>query len=160
MCIRDSLYRETPFSIRAELEPVGEELILRRLSVKTAQGSLTATGRLFPVMDLAGEISDLDVDVLEGFWPELARQGYSGKFSTTFSAKGSWPGVTLEGHLVAPRGEVYGIDVEDLSSSWSFSGDTLEMKEVRGVADGTPLSGTLRFSFSALPPVDVYKRQG
>lgn len=147
------LYRETPFSVRAELEPVGEGLLLHRLSLKTTQGSLTAAGRLFPVMDLAGEISDLDVGVLEGFWPELARQGYSGKFSTTFSAKGSWPRVTLEGHLVAPRGEVYGIDVEDLSSSWSFSGDTLEMKEVRGVADGTPLSGALRFSFSALPPV-------
>lgn len=147
------LYQETPFSVRAELEPAGDELLLRRLSVKTAQGSLTASGRVLPVMDLVGEVSDLDVEVLEGFWPELAGQGYSGKFSTTFSARGHWPGVTLEGDLAAPRGEVYGIDVEDLSSSWTFTGDTLEMKGVRGLAGGTPLSGTLRFSFSALPPV-------
>ncbi len=147
------LYRETPFSIRAELEPAGEELFLRRLFVKTAQGGLTASGRVLPVMDLAGEVSDLDVGVLEGFWPELAGQGYSGKFSTSFTARGPWPGVAMEGRLVATRGEVYGIDVEDLSSSWSYSGDTLEMREVRGAANGTALSGTLRFSFSALPPV-------
>ena len=147
------LYRETPLSLKAQLEPSGEELHLRELALKTVQGTLTASGRALPVMDLAGEISGLDIEILERFWPDLARQGYSGNLSTTFSARGAWPEVAAQGVLTVSRGEIYGIDMEDVSSSWYFADNILEMKHVRGRANGTGVSGTLRFSFGATPPV-------
>jgi translocation and assembly module TamB len=147
------LYRETPLLLKARLEPAGEELHLRELLLKTAQGTLAASGRVLPGMDLTGEISGLDIRILERFRPDLAKRGCSGNLSATFSARGDWPKVTAEGVLDIPRGEIYGIDMEDASSSWRFSDNILELKHVKGRANGAALSGTLRFSLGAAPPV-------
>lgn len=147
------VFRETTFSLKAELEMAGERLDLRDMSIRTTGGALTVSGRILPVADLTGVVSDLDIKILERFWPDLAKQGYSGNLTTSFSARGAWPEVAVKGDLDIPQGEVYGIEMEGISSPWSFSGRALEIGEIRGKANRTAVSGKLQFVFSAMPPV-------
>ncbi|HQQ09993.1 MAG TPA: AsmA-like C-terminal region-containing protein [Synergistales bacterium] len=147
------VFMETTFSLKAKLEMAEGRLDLGDIAIRTAGGALTASGRILPVADLTGVVSDLDIKILERFWPDLAKQGYSGNLTTTFSARGAWPEVEVKGDLHIPKGEVYGIEMEDISSPWSFSGRALEIGEIRGKANGTAVSGRLQFVFSAIPPV-------
>lgn len=147
------LFREMPFSAKAKLGLGQERLDINDLEVKLAGGSLSLSGRLTPVVDVSGKLSNLDIGILEKIWPDLAKQGYSGTFSTTLSAKGSWPDVSIQGVLEIPKGKVYGIDMEKISSPWSFAGNALEITDLRGTANGTPVSGKIQFVFSSMPPI-------
>ncbi|MDO9508635.1 MAG: AsmA-like C-terminal region-containing protein [Thermovirgaceae bacterium] len=147
------LFKGTPFSLKAGLELGQDRLDLNDLEVKIAGGKLSLSGRLTPVVDVSGKISDLNIDVLEKLWPELAKQGYTGTFSTTLSAKGAWPEITVNGNLDIPKGKVYGIEVNKVASPWTFSGNALEIKDLQGKANGTSVSGKILFVFSSMPPI-------
>ncbi len=146
-------FRETPFSLRGSMQLEKERLLLKDLNIRLAGGNISLSGRLTPVVDMAGKIQDLDLEIVEKFWPDLAKQGYSGTFSTTFTAKGLLPDVDIEGKLEIPEGKVYGIDLNKVSSPWTFSDNALQITDLQGSANGTPVSGKLLFAFSSMPPV-------
>lgn len=147
------LFRETPFSAKGKLSMGEGTMDLSDLELKLAGGKLSLSGRISPVADLSGKLSGLDIEVLEKFWPELAKQGYSGTFSTTLAATGVLPELSINGNLDIPKAKVYGIEMEKVASPWSFSGNALEITDLRGIANGTPVSGKLQFVFSSMPPV-------
>ena len=97
--VRSSFIRRHPFRSGRNSNRPGMSSSFAALR-QDSPGSLTASGRVLPVMDLRAR-SPTSMSGAGGFWPELAGQGYSGKFSTTFSARGHGP-VTLEGDLAAP----------------------------------------------------------
>ena len=146
-------FRGTPFSVRGSLLLEKERLLLNDLNIRVAGGNISLSGRLTPVTDVAGKISNLDLAILEKLWPDLARQGYSGTFSTTFAAKGLLPDVDIEGKLEIPEGKVYGIELDKVTSPWNFSDNALQITDLQGRANGTPVSGKLLFAFSSMPPV-------
>ncbi len=147
------LFKETPFSAKASLGLGQERLDLNNLEVKIAGGKISLAGKLTPVADISGTISDLDLQTIEKFWPDLAKQGYTGTFSTTLSAKGVWPDITLSGNFDIPKGTVYGIEADKITSPWTFSGNALEITDLHGTANGTSMSGKILFAFSSMPPI-------
>lgn len=155
-----TLFKEIPLSGKAKLGLGQDRLDLNDLDVKVAGGRLSLSGRLMPIVDVSGKISDLNIEILQKIWPNLAKQGYSGTFSTTLSAKGAWPDILIDGILDIPKGSVYGIEMKKISSPWSFSGKALELTDLRGTANGTSVSGKVQFVFSSMPPITTVDIMG
>lgn len=148
------IFREFPVSGKGKLEWDREGVDLDGLALDTGTGEFKASGTVFPILDVSGEMKDLDLEELARLWPELAKRGFAGKFGTTFKADGAWTEPVLAGLLAFTGGELSGFTLDDAGSEWYYEGAkrSLLMSDVKASLIGIPVSGEMGFVFSQLPP--------
>lgn len=150
----DLSFRELPVSARGALEWSGEGIGLGSFVLEPGSGKMEASGRLFPVLGVSGEMKEIELAELAALWPELADRGFAGRFGTTFRAEGEWNAPIIDGKLDFQGGSLSGFTLDDASSSWRYEAGkrSLRMEDVQASLIGIPVAGKMGFVFSQLPP--------
>lgn len=145
-------FNEVSAQAKAEFRFAEGNLHLENLDLRIGDGRVNLAGDVYPDIDVGGTLTDLDMETLSRFWPELGEQTFSGSFSTNIKISGTWPDVGARGEIAIDDGSVYGISLSGVRSSWWYRGDKLWFEEISGVANGSRVSGTVGLVFRGGPP--------
>ncbi len=147
----DLLFREMHAKGSATFSRDKGALVIENLDVRIAGGRIRLKGDIKPQLDVTGEISDIDIATLTALWPELEKQGIEGALSTSITAGGDWKSPRISGDFRLSKGRLYGIEISQAASPWTFEGRSISMPELTAQANGTPLTGAITISASSLP---------
>jgi translocation and assembly module TamB len=145
-------FNEVSARTKAEFRFAEGNLHLVNLDLRIGDGRVNLAGDVYPEIDVGGTLTDLDMETLSRFWPELGEKAFSGSISTNIKISGVWPDVGARGEIAVDDGSIYGIFLAGVRSSWWYRGDKLWFEEISGVANGSRISGTAGLVFRDSPP--------
>lgn len=144
----------------AEFRFGGGNLHMEALDLRIEGARLRLSGSLYPEVDAGGTLTDMDMETLLRLWPEIGAENFSGAFSTNIKAAGTWPDVGARGELAIDKGSIYKVSLAGARSSWWYRGDKLWFEEISGLANGSPVSGTVGLVFRDRPPQTLISLEG
>ncbi len=148
----DLMLDDLPVKGNVEILKEDNDLDLGKLDIHVGQGRVKAEGKILPVLDVQGQVSELDVAKILAFWPEGDVSSYEGSLSTSIKGIGSWQKPDLSGELNFQGKKLAGFPVSEASSRWRFRENRLDIADLVANPMGIPLKGNLAFVFREAAP--------
>lgn len=129
----------------------GKAISLGDLDLAVGEGNISARGDIIPDMKLEGTLSDIVIQEVVSFWPDVDPSAFEGKFSSSFQGEGTWENPNISGEFTFTGARIINLPFNKAEARWRYHEDRLDLADLDASVLGFPLKGNMAFVFRDAP---------